>query len=593
MPALTIAWEYLTGYAVATDPGNRERAEWPPHPARVFMALAAAWFETDPAEAGTDFDRHEHDAEGAALAWLETLGDPEMWLPSNGVESERSLVTVYVPVNDKAGPSAATLQSAPALTRSKQARTFPRRHVGRSPCALHWQEARDGDIHHGPLDRLSAKVTRIGHSSSLVRMWVVAPQQMTDLTELERWHAHDLAETHCRRVAPGLLRSLQETTGISRIERFAEAIWRVEDAQRAAKKAKDTRDSTAKKAANAEMEQSKQYFQDEFGEPYKKKYTSPVRLRPSIGLWTGYRRRDGEPRPTITHSHFDTDLLILTHENGPRLPLSTSLRASEALRGAIIKHGSQSTPSWISGHETDGKPSEDVAGHLALLPLPFVGAPHADGHLLGMALAFPRDGPGGDPRERGRELGPLLVDQASGVPTPVNLTLGRLGVWTLRKREWSEPRRSLQAGTWTAQPAGATCWASVTPVVLDRFPKADRRDPGKRPDWEREVRAIIAEACARIGLPAPVRIDIGTTSWHTGSPRAIAKQRRLRERSPSGRASTALGDGFPAYPPKGSKASRPQVHVWVQFAGPVLGPVLLGAGRYRGYGLCKPWKPQR
>lgn len=46
MPGLTIAWEYLTGYYRATNPASRESAEWPPHPARVFMALAAAWFET-------------------------------------------------------------------------------------------------------------------------------------------------------------------------------------------------------------------------------------------------------------------------------------------------------------------------------------------------------------------------------------------------------------------------------------------------------------------------------------------------------------------------------------------------------------------
>ena len=69
MPGLTIGWEYLTGYCVATDPASRQRAEWPPHPGRVFMALAAAWFET-----GEDAD------EGNALRWLENLGDPEMAL---------------------------------------------------------------------------------------------------------------------------------------------------------------------------------------------------------------------------------------------------------------------------------------------------------------------------------------------------------------------------------------------------------------------------------------------------------------------------------------------------------------------------------
>jgi CRISPR-associated protein Csb2 len=33
-----------------------------------------------------------------------------------------------------------------------------------------------------------------------------------------------------------------------------------------------------------------------------------------------------------------------------------------------------------------------------------------------------------------------------------------------------------------------------------------------------------------------------------------------------------------------------QVHVAVEFATPVEGPVLLGAGRFRGYGLMRPWK---
>ena len=28
MTSLVIAWEYLTGYSVATDPADRERAEW-------------------------------------------------------------------------------------------------------------------------------------------------------------------------------------------------------------------------------------------------------------------------------------------------------------------------------------------------------------------------------------------------------------------------------------------------------------------------------------------------------------------------------------------------------------------------------------
>ncbi len=74
MPGLTIGWEYLTGYYVATNSAKRDRAEWPPHPGRVFMALAAAWFET-----GEDAD------EGHALRWLESLDDPQLLLPDDSL----------------------------------------------------------------------------------------------------------------------------------------------------------------------------------------------------------------------------------------------------------------------------------------------------------------------------------------------------------------------------------------------------------------------------------------------------------------------------------------------------------------------------
>src|SRR2546422_686915 len=117
MASLTIGWEYLTGYAVAaTRPGGSP--EWPPHPARVFMALAAAWFETEPAMA----ENEAHDAwaaEGMALRWLEKLGPPELQLPRRGNVYDRAAATVFVPVNDKAGPATAILQSAPAFTRNK------------------------------------------------------------------------------------------------------------------------------------------------------------------------------------------------------------------------------------------------------------------------------------------------------------------------------------------------------------------------------------------------------------------------------------------------------------------------------------------
>jgi CRISPR-associated protein Csb2 len=208
---------------------------------------------------------------------------------------------------------------------------------------------------------------------------------------------------------------------------------------------------------------------------------------------------------------------------------------------------------------------------------------------MGVALVFPRSV---DRRARGRVLGKLLLDEKTGQPKPVQLTLGRLGVWTVVKRDWSEARRALQPETWTAHPDGESTWASVTPVVLDRYPKTDRVKD--RTSWSREVAEIVIQSCRRIGLSTPDQIDISTTSWHLGAPRAVGKRRPLRGQGNSDQnQNTAMGDGFPFYPQKGTNAPRPQVHVWLRFDRPVTGPVLLGAGRYRGYGLCKPLNIQK
>lgn len=567
MSGLTIGWEYLTGYAVATDPASRERAEWPPHPARVFMALAAAWFQSG-----------EDSAEGDALRWLETLGDPQLELPPNDRVSQRSNIMVYVPVNDKAGPSAATLQSAPALTRSKQSRTFPRVHVGDTPCFMHWPSVDVSRQHSEALDRLCGKVTRIGHSSSLVRMWV-GQNAEHDQTSDQCFVVDDIrARFHARKISKGLMNTL--------IENYGEGPRRRKEKLQAQTEALEAeRKSIKGKGSTERRKEIDQQIAPLTAELDALLVRPPV--RPKAGLWSGYRRADDdESQLKVEHTHFDADLLALTQVVGPTLPLVSTLAVTQALRGAVMQHSSvQPVPQWVSGHQPNGERSESQSGHLACIPLPFVGHEHADGHLLGVGLAFPRSV---DRQDRGRVLGSLLL-QPTGQPRAVELTLGPLGVWTLRKSDWSERRGALQPAAWTGYPGGAATWASVTPVVLDKFPKADRVNA--RGAWRDEVAGIVAEACKRIGLPEPEWIDIDTTSWHRGSPRAIAKYRRLRGQAAPGQQSNApLGEGFPCYPAKGTRAPRVQVHVWLRFAEPVVGPILLGAGRFLGYGLCKPCK---
>ena len=204
-------------------------------------------------------------------------------------------------------------------------------------------------------------------------------------------------------------------------------------------------------------------------------------VRPTIGLWSGYRRinRQSAP-PDVARSLFDHDILILSQVYGPTLPVESTLAVTKALRQTVLSKSSvQPAPAWVSGHLPDGQPLRDGNGHLALIPLPFVGGEHADGHLLGVALVFPRSVA---PRERGRVLGEMLVNEKTGRSNVVKLVLGRLGVWEVKKRDWSESPQALQPDQWTTFPNGAETWASVTPVVLigsprpiDSIPRKDRR----------------------------------------------------------------------------------------------------------------------
>jgi len=556
------------------------------------MALAAAWFKTG-----------EDAAEGEALRWLETLGDPKLYLPPQEDVFERSLVTVYVPVNNKAGPAKMTLQSAPTITRSKQPRTFPRVYVGNSPCYMLWPEADCTEEQRDSLDRLCAKVTRIGHSSSLVRMWLGTDSELGQAGH-ERFIVDDIrAEIHVRQISQGFLDTLIENFGEGPRQRKEELQEEIE----VLKAKKKTFKGQGSKDLKAKVEERLELLKDKLD-------SLAVRppVRPRIGLWSGYRRADnGKPEVKVGHTHFDTDLLVLARVAGPNLPLASTLAVTKALRGTVLARAHQEycgcdlwsgglpspaqaagcyarIPAWVSGHGVNAERLEGESGHLAYVPLPFVDPEYADGHLLGMGLVFPRSV---ERRERGRVLGKLLLKK-TGEPCPVELNLGHLGVWTLLKSDWNERRDTLQTGTWTAHPTGATTWASVTPLVLDKFPRKDRSKD--RSGWLEEVVGIVATACGRIGLPNPESIDIGTTCWHRGAPRAIGKRRRLRGQSVSGGQTDApLGDGFPPYPPKGTNAPRVQVHVWLRFSEPVVGPVLLGAGRFQGYGLCKPWQEEK
>ncbi|MDA1162299.1 MAG: type I-U CRISPR-associated protein Csb2 [Planctomycetota bacterium] len=548
---------FLTNRCVATRIDARERAEWPPHPGRVFMALAAAHFETDASE-------QDQKAERAALDWLSSLPAPRIY----ALESvERRAVTFYVPVNDAPQPNKAMLQSAPGLPRSRQSRSFPtvipQRGDGLDESTpdvtFEWADTVGTDEHLSALGRLCANVIRVGHSSSLVMAWVESGNSEGNSA---CWEPTDSrANFSCRIATTGELERLQAACGAERIDLFAQL------------------SSEIGSTKGNEQKAAKERFKVAFGQPFKTSLRPPEPTPATLGVWQGYRRRTSAtdtPQEVHLNTYFERDLLILEKQDGPALNVERTLGLTQALRQTLISvHDGGEMPAWLSGHEPDGSPASTP--HAAFLSLPYAGYEHADGHLMGLAIALPR---GISAEERGRWLGPLLVNQESGEPSCPSIRLwGRdLPDWTVQLEQRPSPPLTLQNSSWTKP---TTTWASVTPVVLDRFPNSSRGE--NRDRWHAEVIEIVKLACSRAGLPEPVEIDVDSTAWHRGVPRAWTKTRRRR-----GVAIGSLGDGFPAMPAKPSRPPRPQVHVWLRFDRLVAGPVLIGAGRFLGYGLCKP-----
>src|SRR5207249_838766 len=169
---------------------------------------------------------------------------------------------------------------------------------------------------------------------------------------------------------------------------------------------------------------------------------------------------------------FDADIVILRYLDGPSLGLETTLQLTEALRGAVMAACPQPIPEWISGHKADGSRSEQP--HLAFFPLAHVGHEHADGHLLGLAMALPREVTA---VERGRCLRDLFYD-AHGELREVSLTMGRTGTWCVALEDRESRPVALVPETWTAAlpQSPAKRWATVTPIVLDRHSKSKDAD---------------------------------------------------------------------------------------------------------------------
>lgn len=483
---ISIAVEYLTGVCRAEARHRRGEAEWPPHPDRLYMTLVAGHHET-PCEPGSADAQHERDA----LAWLEAQPAPTLAASLPDQIARRSVDTVYVPTNDDSITTRlAKVGSATAKTvdsqltvlperRGRKGRTFPAVVPVNPRVDFIWSTDPPPDVVRG-LGSLARKVTRLGHSASLVRAWLaVAPREAT----LEPTNAD--SDLRLRVPTSGRLAVLE------------------------------------------------QHFEREAGTP------------PPIARTAGYRpcRASASPRCTLAgHT------VVLRRIDGVRAGLKSTPQVCEILRQTIIKRcPQQPPPAWISGHDPDGAPTRE--SHMSIVPLPNVDNPHAKGHLLGLAILVPEHVPARDRRR--------LLDASLATDDEAMRLWGGKGGWF----EWTvEPAsgvlpQALRVSTWSGGERGSRVWTSVTPVVLDRHARKARG-----------LADSISLSCERVGLPRPITVSILRVGGVIGVPPA-------REFPPLRR-----GDG----------TTRRHLHVAIEFADPVVGPIAIGAGRFGGYGLLRP-----
>jgi CRISPR-associated protein Csb2 len=444
---LALEVEYLLGRSFAGSFRDRAQSEWPPHPGRLFSALAAAYFENG-----------QNAVERAALQWIEEQGAPAI---RAGEAGEAVAPEAFVPTNYPG-------DNVPVF-RGKQPRRFPAQ--GPSEAMVHfiWNSDPPPEIAEA-VDRLASRTAYLGKACSLVRMRVVGEAP-----------------------APNYV---PDSTGA--------AVLRV--------------------PSRGRLNELEWLFQAD--------------QQPSAGAQQRYRQQDGTAVDREPASGDFGAMYMYRKSGGPGLPIEATLTLTEAVRAALLCNAGKfgAIPGVLNGHE--GTP------HCAIVALPFVGSEYGDGHLMGFAVVAPRMA---DLSEKRVVLGACTMLAENGVNIP------GFGDWKIEAADAAAPQATLRSGTWSR---AARVWRSVTPILLDRFPK--KKGP--------TVEEIVGLACERAGLPAPASVDHSPYAQVEGA--SPVPSFRLHR--------------------SGESRARWGVHATIAFSQPVRGPVLLGAGRFFGLGLMRP-----
>ena len=535
---------FLTGRFVATCHNDRRQPEWPPHPARLFSAIVAAWADADESNA----------AERVALEWLESQAPPRI-AASEAVR--RRVVSHFVPVNDasviprswherkanriselttqlhkevvasggRTTKRAAQIEHRLAKERDvggkvrlvgttnpksavkilpeyrgKQGRFYPSVTPDKPRVSFLWDVPAPSEVAES-LDHLLRRVTRLGHSSSLVSCRLITNASRATLEAGEGMH-------NLRTVRCGQLAELER-----QFSRHGEIRPRSLPYM-----------NVPYRAVSESTQQPRQDLQPN-----------------TVGQWIVFEFMPGYRS----------------------IPATRSVELATSIRKAVLHYAEDPIPEEISGHLPDGRPTD--APHVAFLALPYVGFDHADGRLLGMAVSVPDSVTARARQAVYRAIGNW--ERAVGYDD-LKLTLGAYGAVHLCRQRGPATLISLRASAWSR---ASYRWISATPIALPRHSgQLGRGTVATRAKAWGSAESSVARACGHVGLPEPTAVEVSQGSL-------------IRGGRPTSR--------FPAFSQNGHDGRpvrRQLVHASVMFEQPVVGPLMLGAGRFFALGLMRP-----
>ncbi len=493
---------FLTGRCVSSSHNNRKRPEWPPHPARLFSAMVATWTDVDESDI----------SERTALEWLETLSPPK--IAASGA-IPRTPVSYFVPVNDSSIiPKKWSEQRANKLYElmnelekelsisggeitEKVARTqrkitklrkveeyvlkigntnpssaldmFPE-HRGRQerffpsttpdePRVTYIWEAKPQEGVLQTLDCLLKRVTRLGHSSSLVSCRIVTE------TPTKPNHIPSNEGDSMRSFGSGQLKDLEKKHALHRgiKPRFLPYV--------------DVRYQTVRDTTSSESTQ----------------------MPNTAGEWIVFE---------------------FSHESRT-FPPTRIVELATAMYTTVLGYAEKPIPEEISGYRIDGSPT--TIPHVSFLPLPYIGFEHSDGRILGVAVSLPNVLDESSRRILLRAIGTWENKALSSryarnrqPSTFLSLILGAKAKYIVTMYRLLGPTSlvSLRPSIWGN---ASRYWASATPVALPLHPgPLSKGTSSVRAKAWKNAEFAVRDACSHVGLPEPLSVEVSLNPFLMG-----------------------------------------------------------------------------